>query len=302
MQPNMKTTTIYTEEQIQFIKDNYSIRGGKFCAEKLGFTSKQINKKASMLKLTVDKHVRNTNNSITRKNISDKEVLNRKILADAFKITNKHLAYLLGFIWGDGYLGRTNTIRYYMDLTIDYNDGQYLKEIVDICDFPYWEYILNRPNRKQALTIKMKDAIFNEFLYLMDYTQKSKVSPDKILNRIPKDLHYAFFLGFFDADGCFYVNKQNCAYQCSFTGTYNYDWGFVEKLLNELKIEKYEIRNIQELNSKCSRLRLSNRKNIVKFIDYLYQDSELKGLNRKFNKSRLFKRDSESLCHDGPGI
>ena len=41
----------YSENQINFLHNNYPLRGGEFCASALGLSAKQIKKKAYKMKL-----------------------------------------------------------------------------------------------------------------------------------------------------------------------------------------------------------------------------------------------------------
>jgi hypothetical protein len=115
---------------------------------------------------------------------------------------------------------------------------------------------------------------------------KSKVSPKKILNLIPDKFKRFFFLGYFDADGCFYYNKKNYCRQLKIGSTYEQDWSCIEKLFKNLKIN-YQIEKRITKNKHCySTIRTWGKQNVKSFGALLYQSfkKDKIGLKRKYEK------------------
>ena len=100
------------------------------------------------------------------------------------------------------------------------------------------------------------------------YTLDKSLSCPNFLDKITKDkLHY-FVRGFFDGDGCFYVNENNNQKQCVLAGSYDQDWTWIEDILKKLNI-KYSIkRKIQKSTEKYSIVYI-NKNGIKIFGDYI---------------------------------
>lgn len=230
--------------------------------------------------------MKNIGSTLYWKKINDE--INYK--SDQFLIEDFYVAYFLGFAWGDGYLSKRNN-RFYLNLSIEKNDAAYLEEILIKTKISYWKSQVSQPNRKPQMSFTIKDAIFNAFLGKMNFNKKSTEPPISLLGRIPDKFLYAFYLGFSDADGCFYLNKKNYLYHYVMSGPFNYDWSFFTKKLTDLNIKSSILRKTFKNGNQASYVRISNRKEIVKLINFLYQENLLSGLQRKKEKASFFLRD-----------
>lgn len=149
-----------------------------------------------------------------------------------------------------------------------------------------------RKNKQKSIKFSINSRLLVDHFITYEYDNKSKVSPNKILNIIPENNKKFFFLGLSDADGCFYVNIKNSVYQYSIASSYDQDWSHMINLFNQLNI-KYSIkRSERRINngtfSKYSHIRITNKKDIIKFGEYIYSN-EFKGLNRKYKKYTKIK-------------
>ena len=128
----------------------------------------------------------------------------------------------------------------------------------------------------------------NKFLYKFlennDYKQKSYISADKILNKIPDKLKHHFFRGYSDADGCYYYNTKTTTKQYSITSTKEQNWSFMINIFEKLNI-KYSLRILKTY----SQIRIVNKSDILKYAEYLYQDSINIRLERKYEKYIFIK-------------
>lgn len=194
-------------------------------------------------------------------------------------ITTKYISYILGFLWADGHLSKHN-------ITLECKE----KDLIEI--EKYFSFIEYKSFKRKRLHNKESNKIlyscdkeFVNFLFNYDYKNKSFVSPRKIINLIPEEYKNYFYLGWFDGDGCIYINQKTGNYQLSFTSSYEQDWKCLEDFFEINCIKKYKIIRC-EGNSKYSQIRITNKKDIIKIRNLFYFDDEL-GLRRKKEKFYL---------------
>jgi hypothetical protein len=149
----------------------------------------------------------------------------------------------------------------------------------------YYERKQNVDTWKPSVNIITNNKRIYNFLVDNDYDKKSKVSADKILNKIPNELKHYFFRGLIDGDGCFYYNEKNNLKQFILISTHEQDWGYFESLCNQLEI-KYTIKRIINKKSSYSIVRITNKSGINKLGSYIYGNFEYDkiGLIRKYDK------------------
>ena len=258
-----KTPKKWSEEEIDFIKNNYYRTSCEYCAEQLNLPIDVVYGKISRLKLK-------------------KEC---KYDLELFKnVTNKYVSYLLGYIWADGHIHHNRII-----LSIIRTDGDEIVPIFDKIGYYKLHYMKEMGKNKEKTSFVLYSSELTDFFRKHDYGIKSKVSPNKILELISDELKQYFFRGLIDGDGCFYNNKKHSTYQFTVSSTYEQDWSYMINLCDSLNISRYEInkqnRKLKNGNqSKYSQFRLC-RKNDVKLLgNYIYQDYDQIGLKRKYNK------------------
>lgn len=289
-----KSTFRFTEEQTKFLINNYSKIGAEECSKKLNILVKRIKTKVFKLKLILNKEVRSRLSAESRKpkdyndyNINPNQFLN---------ISSPEVAYILGLLWADGYI-KNDKKRSRIEISGIEED---LKEIKWIFDkIGKWNYYnLFRKNRKKQLLIQTNNRPIATFLEKNDYQAKSGKSADKILALIPNNLKHYWFRGLIDGDGCFYFNSKQYLTQFSVAGPYNQDWTYLELLCQQLNI-KYVIKRKKQLQqkriNKSSILRITNRRDIIKFANFIYYNypKDKMGLSRKYNKFLLIKQVSD---------
>lgn len=189
--------------------------------------------------------------------------------------------YILGLLWADG--------------TINKKTNGFSLECIkeDIDNFypifqttgEYGLYVRKREHRKVQGVISGSSLELSTFLKENDYTIKSIASPNKILLTIPEELKHYFFLGWSDGDGNFYLQRRNDKKrnitQYTMSGSYEQKWDSLIELCEKLKI-KYRIdRVVNRLNHKHSSFRICRGNDIVKFGNYIYNNSTKLGLIRK---------------------
>lgn len=187
-------------------------------------------------------------------------------------LDNKYFCYILGLLWGDGYLYKGR-----IGITMISEDLEQLLIIFN--SIGNWKINRSvRNNYKEQLTLRITDSNFYNFLVEMDYNIKSKTSPNKILSLLKENNIKYFLRGFFDADGCFYLNKNTR--QCIITSNYEQNWEFITNFFNE-KNWKHSIGRQKSETGNRSFVRMTN-KDIVKFGKFIYED--FFGIERKYNK------------------
>jgi len=292
----MKNT--WSLQQLNFLIENYANNGSKFCVEKLNKTTKQINGKASKLGLKVNPEVLFLNKSNARKGRAQPKYVS--LSQNFVSHFTKESAYVLGFLWADGFLIKTSGN---IGIELQIEDFQQVEQTFFVT-YPWSKFLRQRENRKPQGRFSAKNLTLYKFLFENDYQTKSISSACKILNKLPENLKHYWWRGYFDGDGCIYVNLKNQTYQVSFAGSYDQDWTFAENLLKTLNI-KYTISKTIHKSNKSSKVRFTGKSNIKKFYDYIYRDMNF-GLMRKFEKfmsiPNLFNSDPDHIQYSNNHI
>lgn len=287
----------WLNNEVEFLKENYSKLGSEECSKILNRTKTSISRKANRLKLKINKNItkniKSKKSKISWKNRYKKTLdinFSKKIKTDINNI-NENFAYVLGYLWGDGYIhyGGKNGINF-ISMEINKNDGEEIKEIM--FKIANWKiYYRIRKNKQPQINFHLSNKKFIEYLISLNFNKKSHIK-HSIIEKISKENKKYFYLGLSDADGCFYINKKNYNYQYSISSSYDQDWIYLENLFKELKI-KYKINKIKNKKSngnyhKSSNIRISNKKDIIKFGEFIYSGN-IKGLTRKYNIYKKIK-------------
>jgi hypothetical protein len=273
----------WTQDEINFLIENYPSYGKEYCAKKLNREGSSIFKKASRLKLKVISDVRLANNIKAQVKFQNERPNNDfNINIEQFlNIQKPEVAYILGFLWADGYIIR-NEIR----LEIVKDDLDHIKPILE--SIGTWTYSYRDRNRNGVKTKTSGRAVtsnrkLKEFLACHDYDKKSYISADKILSKIPNELKHYFFRGFVDGDGNIYPPKK----RITLAGSLKQDWGFISKICDELKIKHNIYRNSNKSTNSVVEI---NGINGVIFGNYIFKGNEF-GLKRKSDKFNKIKKD-----------
>jgi transcriptional/translational regulatory protein YebC/TACO1 len=272
----------WAENDIKFLKDEFPSKGTKFVADNLNRTISSIEHKAQKLGLKINKERKTEKSKIN----STKRVYNTN-----YKVPNlleiditDEIAYILGILWTDGYFSIEQKS---IGITILKEDMDDLEPLFQN-NGKWYSYLRKRENRNDTKSLSCYNPDFVKSLITYDFDNKSILSPLKIWNKIPDILKKFFFRGVIDGDGCFYINKKNSAHQFTVYSTYEQDWTLYEQILTELNCKFSINRHISKIkNSKSSCLRISNKKDIIKLINWLYEGYEQDniGLKRKYNKA-----------------
>jgi len=200
-------------------------------------------------------------------------------------------AYILGLLWADGTVifannnAKTPQIKH---STKKEDNIEFRKIFLKTGNWGLYE------TRNQGSYTKNKNFLevnwtsnrkLGEFLIQNDYRNKLN-SPEKILDKLNYLQKQLWFRGFFDGDGSVTIIPKG-HHSVAFTGHKEQNWSFIINLFNEIEIEKFRERIISSRGGYSSQIRITNKKDILKFYNYLYGDLVHIGLSRKRNKFTL---------------
>lgn len=274
---------------VDFLRDNYSNKGGQYCSEMLNIPIKQVHKKASELGLRVEKEIISKSQSMRSPRYRPSQCgVNADLLCNP---SDPVSAYILGLLWADGNLQHSKNNRYKIVIEVKSSDFNYFHPL--LLHVGKWTVShRKRPGRSRQSTACISNHALYDFLLSMDYGPGSEKSACKILDIIPVNLHNYWFHGLFDGDGCFYVHTKG-VYQTDISGSYNQDWFFVEQKYKSLGITFAIDRREQYCKksgnvSRSSSVRTSSKMDLIKIGDFIYNNGCL-GLNRKYKKYEYVK-------------
>jgi len=191
-------------------------------------------------------------------------------------IKDKEVAYILGLLWADGHVtfannsAKTPIVKHSAKEDDNHTFSKILKFSGNWNTFTCNNVGTYAKSPKTISVNWVSGRIFGEFLIENEYRIKTK-SPELILNRIPDNLKPYWFRGFFDGDGSVTI-KNKGHHSIAFTGNEIQDWNFIVKLFESINISNYKIRIVESRGGKSSQIRITNKKDLVKFENYLYSD------------------------------
>lgn len=273
---------LYTNQEEQFILDNYPIYGATYCAKHLNKSYGSIIVKAKRM------GIKNTS-KIKHPSLQN---INPELF---WNITSPEIAYFLGFFWADGYIrnyiSKKGINNYKISLEIVSDDYKDLKFIFDKLGKWAIHFRKRKDSWKETATISTNSKDIYNFLHSHDFTEKSLQEPTKILEKIPKHLHLYFWRGFFDGDGCISLYGENSQRATiKFSGQKNYKWKELTTYINSIGVEIFSIYSTTDKkNHGSSGFVIQNKKDVNILISYLLK-SEL-GLARKTEKMKIFQNN-----------
>ena len=257
----------WSNEDIKFLEENYPEHGLKYCVSILKRSESCVNRKCQKLKIKFKYKENNIN------------------LLD---LTDKNILYVLGFLWADGY-SRSNTI--YLDIKrLDFENVYYNFFKTGDWRFKHTESFSKQTGKYyKGSSISALNKENSNFLKSFDFGNKSYNSPTELLSQIPIELQHHFFRGYFDGDGSFSIYNNEKTVNFNVTSTIQQDWSFIVELFKKLEIETYNSWKYDRESGKSSNMSISNKWDIIKLGEYLYQDSDDLRLERKYKKYQQIK-------------
>lgn len=202
------------------------------------------------------------------------------------KIDTKEKAYMLGFILGDGHISQS----YDVEITVSMKDKEIVEYISKIIDANVmYDNTFDKTSRKYP-SATSKKRIKDIIKFTGGRLKKERHYP-----RVRKDLERYLLLGFFDADGCITwgrrKDRNRLWHKISFTSQLKLLEGVQQMLLNNIDIST-ALR--PKSNENCYVLEFANREDVIKFIDYIYED-DFVVLKRKHLKAKALRLELEEF-------
>lgn len=268
----------YSNEEIEFLKENAPKFGAQICAEKLNRKVDSVRYKLSRLGICSRR-----DKSLTKEDISNLEFKSSfKELSLDFSKTNtpKELAYFLGFFWADGYNKPKDKA---LVIEITEEDGTVLEPIfMRLATFSI--YKRNREGRKPQITFYYRDEYLFEFINSLGKYPNSTESHEKVLRFIPDEYLLYFLRGLIDGDGSYYLSDK--AVQFNIASAINQDWSYLQCILKKYGMET-TVNKTESEKGNSSHLRCSNPSKIKAFLNVLYKVKDHIWLDRKYLKAQM---------------
>ena len=225
-------------------------------------------------------------------------ILNRKhTINECFFdiIDTEEKAYVLGFIYADGYLQDVhNSIRFNLSL----KDISLLEKLNQALGF---SGEIKQTEKVNTVTGKVYSLCYVtwsskrlcEALIRLGYT-KNKTFTATLPNSIPSDLLRHFFRGYFDGDGCIHKGKKQ--YNVCIIATASMCESMLSIFMDQAQIRGvlFEPKGISKKNNlSIKRVEIGGQLQLEKLYDYFYKDATIY-LDRKQLKFKQFWQDREN--------
>ncbi len=275
----------YTPEVLNIIRVNYPKYGPKRCQEILGggFTVNGVQQAAIKNKIYREKSYEGKGFDVE----------------DFTKVRDPRIAYLLGWLWADGYIPKKKGVPQGINFCVRQDDGREFYEMLKgIGNVTINHRDAEKYNR---VYINMFNVSIAKYLVEKDYSLKSKVSPTKILKEIPDHLHSLFWRGFLCGDGSISVGidaKGVFATTLVFCGSFDQDWSDLEQRCKDLDCKFFIRRYVRQSNGNTgSKFTIGSRHDSLRLLSWIYRsfNTDQLGLKRKFEKFQSIKRHNDQL-------
>lgn len=202
------------------------------------------------------------------------------------KIDTIEKAYAIGFLLGDASI----TINNQVDVTVNLMDEEILDYISNVID----SNIAIRTETNSKKRIFPNARTYKKIPDILKFTG-GRLKSERHYPKVSKSLERYLLLGFFDAEGCitfgYRKDRERLWHKISFTSQYKMLEGVQSMLINRLDIST---KIHPKRNENCYVLEFANRKDVLKFIDFIYCD-DFYVLKRKYNKAHALRLELEEL-------
>ena len=252
-----KKYSFWTEEEIEYLKNNYKYRNKEELAKNLDRTWYAIQIKASELNLT---------------GISIDE--------DFFKNWTKKMAWTLGLWIADGNIyEKNNSVSF---ASSDYNLLEIVKTNLNS------DHKIGKNRKKNSFQLRASNEIlYNDLL-------KHGGTPRKSLTiqfpEVPDEFLPHFIRGYLDGDGSNFISKYGYL-RSSFAGNVDFLTVLKNKIKEQAGIETGKLYLIDKNCNPRMRHLVYRSKNAIALCDYIYQESENLRLERKFEIYDQMKKE-----------
>lgn len=268
-------STYWTEEEKSYLRNAYPSVGVRGCAEHLKRPRGGVYRQVQTMGL---KRVRLPVQHI-----------------DMSLIKTPRFAYLLGFLWADGWVSREKCN---VSASIQWSDAEALKPILDYTG----KWAQNRRGTNgQTFEFRVWDKAFNGLLRELDYPDKSRMQFRKVCTYLGSELTPYFIHGFFDGDGSIMHHKKG-QYVVSFAGRHDYDWSYLQELLQERGVQTSRIAISHKGGERSSSaLSICRKADLIRFYAAFLDHPHL-GLPRKDRRFREFLGHAREMLQKPRGF
>ena len=192
-------------------------------------------------------------------------------------------AYFLGLLYADGTLSFKDKL---VSIGLQSCDGYIIDKLIAYTNFSgiSRESEFNNPKHQNKIYVQ----IYNEYFYqnaincgLFPNKSTSLLFPNN--NVVPVNLLSHFIRGFFDGDGCAFIDKKRKAKKITMVSTFEFLEELQQILINTLNIRKTKI-TPKNKKSNTYQLNINSQIDIKKVSEYMYQDKNDLYLIRKYLK------------------
>ncbi len=205
------------------------------------------------------------------------------------EIDTSNKAYILGFLYADGYNNRINNT---VVLSLFKQDREILEQINQEVgsNKPLFESnYINKDDgvERHMLILAMASKHMCESLEKWGLTQ-NKTFTITFPDFLKEDLIPHFVRGYFDGDGCACISRRKDNGKLDFQSTIMSSIGFCEGLIEYLKKQDINFHiDIPKGQEKNRVVRSHSKKENKKFMDLIYKDADLY-MERKYNKFKAY--------------
>lgn len=192
------------------------------------------------------------------------------------KIDTPEKAYWLGFLYADGCVHSHN-----YEVSINITDKEHVekfKKAISAINHRITETMDSRwKNAKILYQLSIKDKQLHNDLIKWGCIPQKSLQLNSFPN-IPRDYVSHFIRGYFDGDGSLHYLQGTNNFRISFLGTPE----FLKEIQKETQTTQI---SLAKGTGQAYVLQIAGRKQVVRILEYLYQDSEEKTrLDRKYKK------------------
>lgn len=297
-----------TKEQKQYIISNYPCQNTYKIAEYLNLSYSQVrhyaygkNIKKSfdgelIHKFYFDTCLNKVKTSKKLNNIKEPKISNDLLYKSKFgkyyinqnyfeEINNEFKAYWLGFLYADGcnrIITNAKKKTFQVDIGLQYKDEQHLvKFLTSIqADYPIVNYT-NKEGYKRSRIVICNQKFSEDLNKLGCVPNKSLILKFPTIDIVPQHLIRHFIRGYFDGDGCIFVDTQNKRVSVSLLGTKQFITDFQQVVCNELNIAYTKIQHKKD--TQIYHVAWGDVRSCELLYKYMYSDCNIY-LDRKLEK------------------
>lgn len=213
-----------------------------------------------------------------------------KFNLELLKRPTKEFCYILGYLWADGHLSRSENINK-ISLQILKDDAKEIAHLIESTGV-WLKRPQQRKNRKPTISFNLSDKFLKEFLIKNDFYEKSVKGPTKLKEWMGEKFFKFFIHGFIDGDGNVSCCKQSLAKKLNknwlllkFTvyGSIEQCWAWIIEEFQRMGINKFEYYKRIRDTGRSSSISICGKKAFA-FLKNIFVSTNFIGLKRKIEQ------------------